>query len=211
LRSVMPIDAEDVVFGQYTRGKIDGADVPGYTEEPDVAKDSQTETFVALRLWVENWRWHGVPFFLRTGKRLMRRQSQIVVNFRRPPVVMFQKSGQVHPNALVMTIQPDEGFDLRFEVKVPGDTVQLQYQNLRFKYSDVFEPLPEAYETLLLDVLKGDSTLFVRDDWEEDSWRLYTPVIENRPAVHPYAAGTWGPAEANRLVEGFLPDGWTES
>jgi glucose-6-phosphate 1-dehydrogenase len=211
LRSVMPIDAEDVVFGQYTRGKIDGADVPGYTEEPDVAKDSQTETFVALRLWVENWRWHGVPFFLRTGKRLMRRQSQIVVNFRRPPVVMFQKSGPVHPNALVMTIQPDEGFDLRFEVKVPGDTVQLQYQNLRFKYSDVFEPLPEAYETLLLDVLKGDSTLFVRDDWEEDSWRLYTPVIENRPAVHPYAAGTWGPAEANRLVEGFLPDGWTES
>jgi len=213
LRSVMPIAADDVVFGQYTRGKIDGADVVGYTEEPLVKKDSKVETFVALRLWVENWRWHGVPFFLRTGKRLKHQSSQIVVNFRRPPVALFQKAGAapLHANALVMTIQPDEGFDLRFEIKKPGDSVDLQYQSLHFKYSDVFAPLPEAYETLLLDVLRGDATLFVRDDWVEDSWRLYTPLVKNRPPVYPYAAGTWGPDEANRLVADFLPEGWTES
>ena len=169
---------------------------------------------MALRLWVENWRWHGVPFFLRTGKRMAQRESQIVVNFRRPPVALFQNSASgppLHANALVMTIQPDEGFDLRFEIKKPGDTVELQYQSLHFKYSDVFEPLPEAYETLLLDVLKGDPTLFVRDDWVEDSWRLYTPLVKNRPPVHPYAAGTWGPEEANRLVKDYLAYGWTES
>jgi len=213
LRSVMPIGAGDVVFGQYTCGKIDGADFPGYTEEPGVAKDSTTETFVALRLWIENWRWHGVPFFLRTGKRMARRASQIVINFRRPPVALFQKCspGALHANSLVMTLQPDEGFDLRFEIKKPGDTVELQNQSLHFHYSDAFEPLPEAYETLLLDVLKGDPTLFVRDDWVEDSWRLYTPLIKNRPPVYPYAAGAWGPVEADRLVTGFLADGWTES
>ncbi len=213
LRSVMPIAPEDVVFGQYTRGKIDGADVAGYREEPGVAKDSNVETYVALRLWVENWRWHGVPFFLRTGKRLKRQSSQIVVNFRRPPVALFQKAGAapLHANALVMTIQPDEGFDLRFEIKKPGDAVDLQYQSLHFRYRDVFAPLPEAYETLLLDVLKGDPTLFVRDDWVEDSWRLYTPLVKNHPPVHPYAAGSWGPEEANCLVADFLPDGWTEA
>lgn len=210
LRSVMPIDHSDVVFGQYTRGKIDGKDVAGYTEEPGVAKDSQVETFVALRLWVENWRWHGVPFYLRTGKRLARQASQIVVNFRRPPVAMFQKCdpATLHANALVITIQPDEGFDLRFEIKKPGDEVELQSQNLQFKYSDVFEPLPEAYETLLYDVLKGDPTLFVRDDWVEGSWRLYTPLLAERPPVHPYAAGTWGPAEADQLMLG-VSSGWT--
>ena len=214
LRSVMPIGADDVVYGQYARGKIDGADVPGYTEEPGVAKDSTIETFVALRLWVENWRWHGVPFFLRTGKRMAERESQIVVNFRRPPVALFQNSASGTPSPCqrsAMTIQPDEGFDLRFEIKKPGDTVELQYQSLHFKYSDVFEPLPEAYETLLLDVLKGDPTLFVRDDWVEDSWRLYTPLVKNRPPVHPYASGTWGPKEANRLVKDYLAYGWTES
>jgi len=213
LRSVMPIAADDVVFGQYTRGKIDGAGVAGYREEPDVAKDSKVETFVALRLWVENWRWHGVPFFLRTGKRLKHQCSQIVVNFRRPPVALFQKAGAppLHANALVMTIQPDEGFDLRFEIKKPGDGVDLQYQSLHFKYSDVFAPLPEAYETLLLDVLRGDPTLFVRDDWVEDSWRLYTPLVKNHPPVYPYAAGTWGPEESNRLVADSLAEGWTES
>ena len=213
LRSVMPIGPDDVVFGQYTRGKIDGADVAGYREEPGVAKESNVETFVALRLWVENWRWHGVPFYLRTGKRMKRQSSQIVVNFRRPPVALFQKAGAapLHANTLVMTIQPDEGFDLRFEIKKPGDAVVLQYQSLHFRYRDVFAPLPEAYETLLLDVLKGDPTLFVRDDWVEDSWRLYTPLVKNHPPVHPYAAGSWGPDEANRLVADCLPDGWTEA
>jgi glucose-6-phosphate 1-dehydrogenase len=107
-----------------------------------------------------------------------------------------------------MTIQPDEGFDLRFEIKKPGDAVELQNQGLQFRYSDVFAPLPEAYETLLLDVLKGDATLFVRDDWVEDSWRLYTPLLENRPPVHPYPAGSWGPPEADQLMAG-ISEGWT--
>ena len=210
LRSVMPLGHSDVVFGQYTSGKIDGKDVPAYVDEPGVAKDSKVETFVALRLWVENWRWHGVPFFLRTGKRMASRASEIVVNFRRPPVMMFRECGEssLHANKLVMTIQPDEGFDLRFEIKKPGDAVELQNQGLQFRYSDVFAPLPEAYETLLLDVLKGDATLFVRDDWVEDSWRLYTPLLENRPPVHPYPAGSWGPPEADQLMAG-ISEGWT--
>jgi glucose-6-phosphate 1-dehydrogenase len=211
LRSVMPINHSDVVFGQYTRGVIDGHEVPGYVEEPGVAKDSQVETFVALRLWVENWRWHGVPFFLRTGKRLAGRASQIVVNFRRPPVAMFEGHDQANmrANRLVITIQPDEGFDLVFEIKKPGDAVELQNTSLHFRYSDIFAPLPEAYETLLLDVLKGDPTLFVRDDWVEDSWQLYTPLLQHRPPLYPYAAGSWGPAEADELMLGVAP-GWSK-
>ena len=207
LRSVMPIGKNDIVFGQYASGTVEGQEVPGYREEPGVARNSKVETFVALRLWIENWRGHGVPFFLRTGKRLPHRASEIVVNFRRPPIAMFQgtDSDRENPclraNSLRIMIQPDEGFDLRFEIKKPGDAVELMSQSLHFRYSDVFEPLPEAYETLLLDVLKGDPTLFVRDDWVEDSWRLYTPILENRPEVHPYFAGSWGPVEADRLTK----------
>ena len=210
LRSVVPIRPEDVVFGQYTRGTVDASEVPGYREEPGVAKDSQTETFVAMRLEVANWRWHGVPFLLRTGKRMAQQASQIVVTFRCPPVSMFQPfgTGEIHANALVIAIQPDEGFDLTFEIKSPGQDVQLQSRKLHFRYSEAFGPLPEAYETLLLDVLLGDPTLFVRDDWVEASWRLYTPMLANRPPVLPYAAGTWGPAEANRLFKG-TGCGWT--
>jgi glucose-6-phosphate 1-dehydrogenase len=213
LRSVMPIGRDDIVFGQYTSGTVEGQEVPGYREEPGVARNSKVETFVALRLWIENWRWHGVPFFLRTGKRLPARASEIVVNFRRPPVAMFKDTDHAHnptlrANSLRIMIQPDEGFDLRFEIKKPGDAVELQSQSLHFRYSDVFAPLPEAYETLLLDVLKGDPTLFVRDDWVEDSWRLYTPVLEHRPEVHPYFAGSWGPVEANKLTEKLSCGGW---
>ncbi len=210
LRSVMPIKRDDIVFGQYTSGTVEGKEVPGYREEPGVARNSKVPTFVALRLWIENWRWHGVPFFLRTGKRLPHRASEIVVNFRRPPIAMFKDTDNpaVRANSLRILIQPDEGFDLRFEIKKPGDAVELQSQSLHFRYSDVFEPLPEAYETLLLDVLKGDPTLFVRDDWVEDSWSLYTPVLEHPPEVHPYFAGSWGPIEANKLTHGLSCGGW---
>jgi glucose-6-phosphate 1-dehydrogenase len=210
MRSVEPIRPEDVVMGQYAAGEIDGKPVPGYREEPGIARDSQTETFVALRLEVANWRWHGVPFFLRTGKRLKERLSTIVVTFRCPPVSIFQPFDEtpIHANALVIAIQPDEGFDLCFEIKAPGESVQLQSHRLHFRYSEAFGPLPDAYETLLLDVLKGDATLFVRDDWVEASWELYTPVLQKRPRILPYAAGTWGPAEADRLLE-KLGRGWT--
>lgn len=203
LRQVTPIGLEDVVFGQYTQGQIDGREVPGYREEKGIAPDSDTETFVALRLHIENWRWQGVPFYFRTGKRLPRRLTQIVVTFRCPPVSLFQPLGEacdIHSNLLLITLQPNEGFDLCFEVKAPGDSIDLQTQSLQFRYTDAFGPLPDAYETLLLDVVKGDQTLFVRADVAEASWRLYTPLLEQRPPVYPYAAGTWGPPEATRLL-----------
>lgn len=204
LQSIQPIRPGDVVFGQYAAGQVEGKPVPGYRQEPGVARDSRTETFVALQLEISNWRWQGVPFYLRTGKRLAGRVSRIVVNFRHPPVSLFQRTGcdACTPNALVITIQPDEGFDLQFEVKSPGPSFQLNTQRLHFRYSEVFQPLPEAYETLLLDVLLDDSTQFVRDDWVEASWSLYTPLLASPPLVVPYPAGTWGPKEADRLSSG---------
>lgn len=204
LRQVARIQPEAVVFGQYTRGKVDRQEVPSYREEPGVASDSTTETFVALRLEVANWRWQGVPFYLRTGKRLARRLTRIVVTFRCPPVSVLRPLGacEIHPNVLVMTLQPDEGFDLTFEVKAPGQPTSLQTQPMRFRYAEAFGPLPDAYETLLLDVIAGDQTLFVHADEVEAAWRLYTPPLDQRPPVHPYAAGTWGPPEADRLSGG---------
>ena len=205
LHSVLPLRCEDIVLGQYAAGKIDGQNVPAYRDEPGVAKDSRTETFVALRLEIENWRWHGVPFFLRTGKRLAARSSQIVVNFRRPPVWIFKpfEENSIQANSLVIAIQPDEGFDLYFEIKAPGQGVKIQTRDLHFRYSEAFKPLPDAYETLLLDILQGDATLFVSDEWVEASWRLYTPLLEKKPKVLPYASGSWGPAEADRLLSGL--------
>ncbi len=201
LKSIRPIGPGDVVLGQYARGEIDGKPVAGYRQEPDVAPDSRTETFVAMRLRISNWRWQGVPFYLRTGKRLPSRASRIVVNFRCPPVSLFQPfaCSSLHPNALMITIQPDEGFDVQFEVKTPGLPFRVVTQNLHFRYSEAFEPSPEAYETLLLDVLLGDATQFVRDDWVEASWRLYTPILETPPPIALYPAGSWGPKEAERL------------
>jgi glucose-6-phosphate 1-dehydrogenase len=210
LRSIVPVRPENVVFGQYQAGGIDGHPVLGYRQEPGVSPSSNTETYVALRLEIANWRWHGVPFFLRTGKRMERRFTQIVITFRCPPVSIFKPSGEgcISPNTLVITIQPDEGFALNFEIKSPGEPLQLQTHNLHFRYSDVFSPLPEAYETLLRDVVRGDATLFVRDDWVEASWALYTPVLESHPRVHPYSAGSCGPEEADRLLLD-LGRGWS--
>jgi glucose-6-phosphate 1-dehydrogenase len=202
LNAISAISPKDTVLGQYTAGTTDGAKVPGYREEPKVRPDSPVPTFAALKLDVVNWRWHGVPFYLRTGKRLRRKITEIVVTFRCPPVMIFQpfEKCQVHSNVLVITIQPDEGFDLSFEVKVPGQGLSLQRQSLHFRYGEVFPKIPEAYETLLLDILTGDQTLFVRSDLVESSWRLYDPLLEKSPQVHPYASGTWGPAAAGELL-----------
>lgn len=213
LHSVLPIQPAEVILGQYAAGTVEGKNVPAYRDEPGVAKDSQTETFVALRLNIENWRWQGVPFFLRTGKRLAKRASQIVVNFRKPPVWIFKPfdGNAVQPNSLVIAIQPDEGFDLYFEIKAPGQGVKIQRSDLHFRYSEVFQPLADAYETLLLDVLQGDATLFVTDEWVEASWKLYTPLLENKPKVVPYAAGSWGPAEADALLKDVGRTTWAEA
>ncbi|MEJ2422142.1 MAG: glucose-6-phosphate dehydrogenase, partial [Acidobacteriota bacterium] len=210
LRSVAPIRPGDIVYGQYGPGKADGKEAAGYLQEPKVPKDSKTPTFVAMKLHVDNWRWHGVPFYLRTGKRLPRHVTQIAVTFRCPPVSMFQPHDTcaIHSNVLLMTLQPDEGFDLQFEVKAPGQPVRLVSQNLRFRYAEAFEPLPDAYETLLLDVVLGDQTLFVHADEAEAAWRLYTPLLEQKLDVHPYPAGSWGPdKETAALLEGE-PEGW---
>jgi glucose-6-phosphate 1-dehydrogenase len=203
MKSVAPIKVSDLVVGQYDRGRIDGREVVGYRQEPRVAPDSRVETFVALKLEIANWRWQGVPFYLRTGKRLARRVTRIIVSFRCAPVSVFRPSEccNIHCNTIVITIQPDEGFDLHFEVKNPGQPITLQTQKLHFRYAEAFGPLADGYETLLLDVVMGDQTLFVRSDWVEASWRLYTPVLENPPQVHSYGAGSWGPAAADRLLE----------
>jgi glucose-6-phosphate 1-dehydrogenase len=202
MKSVAPIKPSDLVLGQYDHGKINGREVAGYRQEPRVSSGSQADTFVALKLEIANWRWQGVPFYLRTGKRLPRRVTRIVVNFRCAPVSVFRPAAccNIHCNSMVITIQPDEGFDLNFEVKKPGQAINLQTQKLHFRYAEAFAPLADAYETLLLDVLRGDQTLFVRSDWVETSWRVYAPVLENRPVVHSYAAGTWGPSAADQLL-----------
>ena len=202
LRSLAPLDPSQAIFGQYAAGEVGGASVPGYLDEDGVAEGSQTESFVALRTYVQNWRWQGVPFVLRTGKRMPEKRTQIVINFRCPSLALFQQHTQatVRANSLVITLQPDEGFALRFEVKAPRDPLRLVTQDLSFRYDEAFEHLPDAYETLLVDIAGGDQTLFVRSDEVEESWRLYTPLLVNRPPVHPYAAGTMGPPEAERLL-----------
>lgn len=166
LRSIRPSHPNDVVFGQYQSGTIHGRAVAGYREEPGVSADSQAETFVAAKLSIDNWRWHGVPFYLRTGKRLPRQLTQIAVTFRQPPISLFKSAGNVvpHPNVLLMTLQPDEGFSLSFDVKSTDTPLTLETQSLHFSYQDAYPVLPDAYETLIVDVMSGDQTRFVRAD-----------------------------------------------
>ena len=210
LHAVAPIRPEDAVFGQYGGGRVDGEAVPAYRDEEGVPDGSSTETYVALRLRVQNWRWQGVPFYLRTGKRLPQRCTQIAVHFHQAPVSIFQPYDDccdVAPNILVITLQPNEGFDLRFEVKAPGEPFSLQPQTLTFRYEEAFGALPDAYETLLLDVVTGDQTLFVHADEVEAAWALYTPLLERAHDVHPYEAGTWGPEESRHLLDAWTTEG----
>ena len=204
LRAIAPVRPENVIYGQYTEGSIDGQPVPGYRQIEGVSPDSATDTFVALKLFVANWRWEGVPFYLVTGKRLPQRFSQIAVTFRCPPVWVFepQYTGTCSSNVLIFTVQPDEGFDLHFEVKTPGEPLQLKTKHLRYRYAEEAVTLPEAYETLLLDIMAGDQTLFVRADEVEWAWRIYAPSLDP-PAerVLPYPAGTLGPAGTKSMLE----------
>jgi glucose-6-phosphate 1-dehydrogenase len=201
LRSILPISDKHVVFGQYAAGKGEDAALAGYRQEPNVAPRSQTETFVALRLDIENWRWEGVPFYLRTGKRMARRVTEIAIHFRHPPVALFRKfnGSNPHTNALVITLQPDEGFELSFEVKAPGEGFNLQTQRMAFRYADMFGTLPDGYETLLMDVIEGDQTLFVHAEEAEASWALYSPLLEKKLPRHPYPAGSCGPKAADEM------------
>ena len=204
LQSVMPIDPRDVVFGQYTAWHLDGQTIPGYLEEPGVPKDSRTETFVALKAEIHNWRWRGVPFYLRTGKRLPRKITQVAVTFREAPAQVFRsvEPGQIGQNKLLITLQPSEGFSLCFSVKTPGRPFSFTDRALSFDYATAFGgELPEAYETLLRDIMIGDQTLFVTADFTETAWRLYDPLLARERVVYPYTAGSWGPREADGIVE----------
>ena len=203
LKSIHTIDPADVVRGQYTAGMVDGHKVKGYLEEDDVPASSDTETFVAVKMGIDSWRWQGVPFYIRTGKRMPKKTSQIAVRFRGAPVRYFERLGcpQDTADVLTITLQPNEGFSFHFDIKVPGNPLRLERVPLRFQYDDHFHgTIPEAYETLLLDVISGDQTLFVHGDEVEESWRVYEPLLKSPPKVRPYAAGTWGPPEADDIA-----------
>ena len=202
LQSIRPLSAEDVVLGQYARGIADGMPVRGYLEERGVRKDTVTPTYAALRVFIDSWRWQGIPFYLRTGKRMASRLTQIAVTFREPPVALFKsfERSRHQGNVLYFRLQPHEGFDLLFDVQKPSDHPQLATRSLAFAYEEAFGSLPDAYETLLYDVMTGDRTLFVRSDEAEEAWRLYTPILDAGINPDPYPAGSWGPVEAEDLL-----------
>ncbi|MDQ3680537.1 MAG: glucose-6-phosphate dehydrogenase [Actinomycetota bacterium] len=201
--------ATDVVPAQYVQGWVEGEEVPGYTEEAGVDPESRTETYVAMRLAVDNWRWAGVPFYVRTGKRLPKRMTEVAMEFRRVPHLPFgvDQTKGLGPNALVLRIQPDEGITLRFGAKVPGQALRVRTVSMDFSYEAAFlEEAPDAYERLLLDAMLGDPTLFIRSDEVEQSWRIVDPILkvwgeEDRAPLARHVAGTWGPPEADRLLE----------
>jgi glucose-6-phosphate 1-dehydrogenase len=212
LRSIHPIDAErvltDAVRGQYAAG-FDGKEaVPGYREEPKVSPESRVETFAALKLQVDNWRWAGVPFYVRTGKRMPARSTEIAIRFKSVPHVLFREaqSGPMVPNELVLRMQPDEGISLRFGAKVPGPVLRIGDVRMDFGYGDYFKTPPSTgYETLLLECMKGDATLFQRADNVEASWAALDSVLDVWAALAPkdfpnYDAGSWGPAAADELL-----------
>ena len=198
----------DTVRAQYRAGAIFGKDVAGYREEEGVAPDSTTDTYAAIKLEIENWRWSGVPFYLRVGKRLPKRATEVAITFNRAPLQLFRSMGSDNPtpNLLVLRIQPDEGISLRFGAKVPGTRSDVRPVNMDFRYGNSFgADQPEAYERLLLDAMLGDSTLFTRWDGVEAAWELLTPVIESwssgESPLQFYDAGGWGPEAAKHLIE----------
>ena len=209
LRAIRPIREDEVpryaVRGQYSKGSIGGQPVPGYRQEDAANPASNTETFVALRLDVENWRWAGTPFYVRTGKRLPRRVTEIAVQFKQPPHQAFRNvADMLEPNLLVIRIQPDEGTTLKFASKVPAPGMRLRAVNMDFLYGASFMgQSPEAYERLLLDVMRGDQTLFTRRDEVETAWQVITGVQQawrSAPDVPLYPAGGWGPEQSDQLM-----------
>jgi glucose-6-phosphate 1-dehydrogenase len=208
LRALHTPGPKHVVRGQYGRGYIEGEEVPGYREEPGVASDSMTETYVAAKLYIDNWRWADTPFYVRSGKRLARRETTIAIEFKRaphPPFEVDDEDAGLRPNVLVCHIQPDEGVSLGFAAKVPGQGLTLRTVHMDFLYGGTFRTgIPEAYERLLLDCLLGDATLFTRADEVEEQWSLVDAMVaywkRDRPSFPNYAAGTWGPAAAAELM-----------
>jgi glucose-6-phosphate 1-dehydrogenase len=212
LEAIRPMEPEAVIAntvrGQYAAGTMKGKPVPGYRTEPDVNPHSNTETFVAMKLEVENWRWAEVPFYIRSGKRLAAHTTQIVIGFRRAPLLLFGSDIQnnVLPNRLVIHVQPDEGITLDIHAKRPGPSINVANVPLDFSYADFGEhTAATGYETLLYDCMVGDTTLFHRYDSVDASWRIVNPILDVWQALPArdfpnYAAGTWGPEAADALI-----------
>jgi glucose-6-phosphate 1-dehydrogenase len=211
LKQVRPITTEEIpthtVRGQYEEGWVLGQKVPGYRAEKNVPADSRTETYAALKLWVDNWRWAETPFYIRTGKRLPKYVTEIRVQFKRPPHLTFGREAtrELEPNSITVRIQPEEGISLRFGAKVPTAGVVIRSVNMDFLYTSSFlVDAPDAYERLLIDCMLGDPTLFTRSDEVETAWRFIDVIEESwrrdAPPLEPYAAGTWGPLAADRLL-----------
>jgi glucose-6-phosphate 1-dehydrogenase len=212
LHAIQPFSAEDVlhcaVRGQYGPGMVQAERLPAYRQEDGVPPDSRTETFVALKLAIDNWRWAGVPFYMRTGKRLAKRHTEVVVQFKRAPLVLFRDTqvSSLDANQLIIHISPDEGVSLRFGAKIPGAQMRVGAVEMNFNYSDYFGTDPNTgYEVLLYDGLMGDQTLYQRADMVEAGWAAVDPVLDVWKALPPktfpnYAAGSWGPDEAIELI-----------
>ena len=211
LRSIRPINKEDVaaisVRAQYTEGAIEGETVPGYRTEANVNPSSNIETFAGIKFFIDNWRWADVPFYIRSGKRLPKRVTEIAIQYKRVPHLLFPSDGeQLQPNFLVVRIQPDEGISLKFGAKLPGQRVRIRQVSMDFQYGTSFGTRSaDAYERLLLDAMLGDSTLYARGDFVELSWELVMPVLEawqeNLQTLSFYPAGSWGPQEADEFIE----------
>lgn len=219
LHTLRPIRGEQVltetVRARYAAGTVRGDPVPGYLEEPDVPATSQTETYVAMKIHLDSWRWGGVPFYLRAGKRLKKRVAEVVLHFKSLPHGLFlgAPGATKEPNSLVMRIQPDEGISLRFATKVPGQGIAVRDVAMDFKYGAAFgSSTPEAYERLMLDAMRGDATLFTRADEVEAQWGFIDPILQGwqdqGAKIASYPAGSWGPAEANALLD--EGDAWRE-
>jgi glucose-6-phosphate 1-dehydrogenase len=207
LRAMHTPGPKSVVRGQYGRGFVEGEEVPGYREEESVDPQSTTDTYVAAKLYVDNWRWADTPFYVRMGKRLARRETTIAIQFKRAPHPPFEELSAegLRPNVLVVHVQPDEGISLAMGAKVPGQGMNIRTVHMDFLYGGAFRTgLPEAYERLILDAMLGDATLFTRIDEVEEQWSLVdamvAPWARDRPAFPNYAAGTWGPPSADDLL-----------
>jgi glucose-6-phosphate 1-dehydrogenase len=212
LKALSPMTDEEVltrtVRGQYGEGVVKGQKLNAYRNEPMVAPDSRTETFVAMKLFIDNWRWADVPFYLRTGKALPKRATEITIQFKRAPFMLFRKTAveKLEPNRLVLHLQPDEGISLSFGAKIPGPVVQIGGVNMNFNYTDYFNATPQTgYERLFYDCMLGDATLFQRSDMVEAAWHVVAPILDVWEALPPrrfpnYAAGTWGPPEADEML-----------
>jgi glucose-6-phosphate 1-dehydrogenase len=207
LKSLHTPGPKSVVRGQYGRGFVEGEEVPAYREEEGVASDSMTETFVAAKLYVDNWRWADTPFYVRMGKRLARRETTIAIQFKRAPHPPFEETAAegLRPNVLLVHVQPDEGVSLAIRAKVPGQGMTIQTVHMDFLYGGAFRTgLPEAYERLILDTMLGDATLFTRNDEIDEQWLLVDAIVaqwqRDRPAFPNYAAGTWGPPSSEELL-----------